>query len=102
MSKTHGSTTHHNRHHGSMRKKLKDTQEKLMDTPPYYDIYFTRHGFERILFQTGEDIRVANYYDRKHKYDSSQNKGDSDANVDVEAQDFIESRHRRFELAKQC
>ncbi|KAJ9554383.1 hypothetical protein OSB04_018428 [Centaurea solstitialis] len=96
MSKPNNSTTHK----GSSMKKLKDTPHKLLDTPPYSSIYFTGHGFKRLPSQPQADIRVKKYSKRNHKYGFMHKGEDIDENVNAEATDFIESRHKNFELNK--
>ncbi|MFS7994793.1 hypothetical protein Hanom_Chr12g01110261 [Helianthus anomalus] len=125
MLNAHNSTTHHHHnhhHHDSSKKILKEKPHKLHDTPPYYDIFFNGNGFERfsnqpqtnsntppyydILFNGNgferqssrpqTNARVANYYGHMHKYGFMQDEED----IDAEAKDFIESRHKKFELSK--
>ncbi|KAI3733448.1 hypothetical protein L6452_12891 [Arctium lappa] len=96
MSKTNISTTHH----GFSKKQLKDMTHKLLDTPPYSSIYFTGDGFKRLPSQPQADVRVTNHSDRKHKYGFMHKGEDTYENVDTEATDFIESRHKKFELNK--
>ena len=81
-------------------KKLKDTPHKLLDTPPYSNVYFTGHGFKRLPSQPQADIRVTKYSDRNHKYGFMHKEDDINKSVDAEATDFIESRHKKFELNK--
>ncbi|KAI3516113.1 hypothetical protein L1887_15023 [Cichorium endivia] len=100
MSKTHNATARHHHHHDSSKKKLKDMPHKLLDTPPYSNIYFTGNGFQRLSPQPQAYVRVTNYYDRNHKYGFTQNEEDANMNVDEEAADFIESRHKKFDFGK--
>ncbi|KAI3516111.1 hypothetical protein L1887_15021 [Cichorium endivia] len=98
MSKTHNATARHHHHHDSSKKKLKEMPHKLLDTPPYSNIYFTGNGFERLSPQSQACVRVTNYYnDCKHNYGFKQNEEDANTNVDEEAADFIESRHDKFD-----
>ncbi|KAI3733447.1 hypothetical protein L6452_12890 [Arctium lappa] len=90
-------TVHQHHHHDSLKKKLKEMPHKLLDTPPYSDIYFTGHGFQRIPRQPQAYVRVTNYYDGKPQYGVTQNEEDVDVNVDTEAADFIKLRHNFFE-----
>ncbi|KAI3817515.1 hypothetical protein L1987_11307 [Smallanthus sonchifolius] len=103
MSSTHNSTTHHyhnkynpHHHHDSSKKILKEMPHKLHDTPPYSDIFFNGNGFERFSNQPQTNTRVSNYYDHKHKYGFMQKEED----INAQAADFIESRHKKFELSK--
>ncbi|KAJ9554384.1 hypothetical protein OSB04_018429 [Centaurea solstitialis] len=83
-----------------MKEKIKEMAHKLLDTPPYSDIYFIGHGFQRIPHQSQVYVRGTNYTDYKPKYRFAQSEVDIDENVDAKATDFIESRHKKFELSK--
>ncbi|KAI3683696.1 hypothetical protein L1987_84209 [Smallanthus sonchifolius] len=100
MSNTHTSTTthrYHNKyHHDSSKKTLKEMPHKLHDTPPYSDIFFNGNGFERYSNQPQTNTRVANYHGHKHKYGFVKKEED----IDAQATNFIESRHKMFELSK--
>ncbi|KAK1415771.1 hypothetical protein QVD17_31557 [Tagetes erecta] len=99
MSNTYNSTAHHhhnNYHQESSKRIFKEMPHKLHDTPPYSDFYFNGKGFERYSNQPQTITRVANYNDHKHKYGVIQ-KGED---IDVQAANFIESRHKKFELSK--
>ncbi|KAJ9554386.1 hypothetical protein OSB04_018431 [Centaurea solstitialis] len=88
MSKTHSSTVHQHHHHDSFKKKLKEMPHKLLDTPPYSDMYFMGHGFQRI----SRGPQVTNYYDGNPRSGIMQNE-----DVDTEAANFIKLRHKFFE-----
>lgn len=76
--------------------KLKDTPHKLHNVPPYSDIYFVGNGFKRISNHSQVNTNVINYYERKNKNEFMRHEED----IDAEASDFIESRHKKFELSK--
>ncbi|MFS7958868.1 hypothetical protein Hanom_Chr08g00683851 [Helianthus anomalus] len=94
MSNTHNKH-HPHHHHDSSKKILKEMPHKLRDTP-YSDIFYNGNGFERYSNQPQTNTRVANYHGRKHMYEFMQKEED----IDAQATEFIESRHRKFELSK--
>ena len=100
MSNTHNSTAHHHSYRASLKKKLKELRYKLFDAPFHSNIYFTESDFKRLPYQPQENGRVANYYEGKLKSSFTQNEEDADANIDAKAADFIELRHKKFELSK--
>ncbi|KAL4563976.1 hypothetical protein LXL04_028025 [Taraxacum kok-saghyz] len=96
MSKTNT----RNHHHHNSSKTLKEMAHKLLNTPPYSNIYFVGDGFERLSPKPKENVCVTNYYDVKKKNGLTQNEEDINANVDAEALDFIKLRHKQFEPLK--
>ncbi|PWA94358.1 restriction endonuclease, type II-like superfamily protein [Artemisia annua] len=96
MSNTHHNHNHHNL--GSLKKKLKDIPHKLHNVPPYSDIYFVGNGFKRIPDECQVNTNIINYYERKNKNKNGFMQYEED--IDAEAADFIESRHKKFQLSK--
>ncbi|CAK9136024.1 unnamed protein product [Ilex paraguariensis] len=84
---------------------------KLFDAPPYDNIYVTAHGFEALVPKAPKKVQAVDHkhateYGKKcnHKhateYDKNCNQKVYEEDINVEAEEFIELEHEKFELSK--
>ncbi|KAL6983770.1 hypothetical protein U1Q18_017146 [Sarracenia purpurea var. burkii] len=66
---------------------------KLIDAPPYSDIYLTARGFVALRPEVREKVRVVEFYDRRED-------GVYKEDIDAEADEFIKREHERFKITK--
>lgn len=65
---------------------------KLIDVPPYPSIQYTSHGFEAFRQREEENVKKRSPWDTINE--------DKAEDINAEAEAFINSMHRKFELAK--
>lgn len=73
---------------------------KLIDAPPYSDIYFTSHGFEAIRSDAQKKVSVAEYDKRNAEYYNNVKGKTYEQDVDAEADEFIKQQRKKFQLSK--
>ena len=98
----HRSSEHHARHQHRIdtaennpvrASKYEMMPHKLIDAPPYADIYLTSHGFEAIRPEPHKKVRMVDYDQRITKYPKY-------CNEKVYEEEFIKHEHKKFELSK--
>ncbi|GFY91449.1 hypothetical protein Acr_07g0016450 [Actinidia rufa] len=75
---------------------------KLIDAPPYADIYLTSHGFEAIRPEAHKKVKevLVDYDPCTTEYPKYCNEKVYEEDIDAEAEKFIKHKHKKFQLSK--